>query len=1182
MPLSELHPAAPLAVESAVAEEPLSASVAQLLEALSTLATTPGAGRELEHLFDGLADAITRLTDYRSCVVLLFTDEAPHHPRILSSSSNIPAEFNARIASGSYPRESVARLVGEGVRIEVGELGFAAFYPPSHYHLLDAVFPDRHKTGVPYPSPAEGSEPWREGDELFVPMVTHDGEMIGLISLDDPRSGRAPDRQSVLPAVAFARQSAQLVARCRDAERLTEQAEREALVNRITHAVRRSLDTCEVFRTATHELGLHLGVDRCVLYVLDQESDVARSAAEYAAPGIEPAGRTYKFPIVAALADTIREHGVLAFEDAENTPAISDFYDAVLKPLGVRSAMYVGIRVGDELPAAFALSTQRETRRWRESDIALARAVADQTGIAIRQAELYQRAEATSEREALVNRLSHAIRASLNLPEVLRAATHELGRALRASRVYIRPYDHDRLGTAPVLYEYLAPGCESVSSVTLGPTRPIGEFLRDAKQTLVIDDAANFDGDPPELGERIRNLSERNGALSKIFCPLVVQGEFRGALCIHQTDRVRHWAAGDVALVESVAAQLATGIAQAELFEMVERAKRTWEVTFDAMSDGIFIFDNDRRLMRVNRAGAALEAASPPELLGRSCCEILRSGRGEGCIVERVAAEGQAVTLEYVPEALSRPLLVTAEPILDDNTGQVGTVCTVRDLTELRRVEAVARARQSLLTSILESAREAIYATDTEGRVKWCNHMLATATGFSTDELIGRHFYALTDEADRERVNEHFLKALAGEPQNYEMRYVGRNGQIRYAQVDNTPLVIDGNTTGVLGIARDVTAQKQERERVAQADKLRALGQLASGVAHDFNNALAAILGRAQLMRRATRDPELGRNLEIIQTAAEDAAATVRRIRSFAHQSPGEEFVPLDLSGLLQDAVEITRTHWENDARARGLFYEVNVETPCSIHTRGNASELREVFVNLIVNAIDAMPAGGRLSIECRCEGDRIDLLFTDTGTGMSEEVRARIFEPFYTTKGMQGTGLGLFVSYGIVERHKGYISVASEPGRGTTFTVNLPHIEPPSQVVGCDDARAGETEAPLSVLVVDDEDAVRDTLVEIVETLGHHVVAANGGRAALASVAARDFDLVFTDLSMPEMDGWEVAREIRRMKPELRIVVVTGYGREAGSDQSEEPSVDAVIGKPFDIDEVEGILSRFRKPDAG
>jgi PAS domain S-box-containing protein len=305
--------------------------------------------------------------------------------------------------------------------------------------------------------------------------------------------------------------------------------------------------------------------------------------------------------------------------------------------------------------------------------------------------------------------------------------------------------------------------------------------------------------------------------------------------------------------------------------------------------------------------------------LGRHCCDILRSGSDDEqtCIVERAFAENRSVTVEVTPERINRPLLVTVEPIIGDESKTVGVVCTARDLSELRKAEAVARERQTLLTNILESARESIFALDTRGYYQWCNEATARMSGY-VEELVGQHYLDIVLPADRERIKEVFESALRGVPQTEEIRYTGRDGNLYYSLVDKAPLIVDGRTTGVLGIARDITEQKQERERAAQADKLRAMGQLASGVAHDFNNALAAILGRVQLVRRNVQDEALAHNLNIIQTAAEDAAATVRRIQTFARQSPTEEFELLAVDSLLRDATEITRTHWKTK-RARGF-----------------------------------------------------------------------------------------------------------------------------------------------------------------------------------------------------------------------------------------------------------------------
>lgn len=961
----------------------------------------------------------------------------------------------------------------------------------------------------------------------------------------------------------------------RAAEALAEQVEREALINRISSAVRSSLDISEVFSTAVRELGLHLGVDRCSVYMRHEDVGLVRNMAEYHAAGVTPAPRDFALSQVGDLIAGVQQNGVLAFDDAAHDERIVQFYHRSLRASGVRSVMYVAIKLGEEMPAAFAISTTRSLRHWSETDVALAKAVAIQTGIAIRQAELFRRAESTSAREALINRLSLAIRASLSLPEVLRTATRELGRALNASHVHLRLYDPAD-PRSPVEHEYVSPNAASIKHVEVSFNDPIGRHLLRTSQPLIIGDSLNYAGNStPEMNEQIRSHASRIGIRAQIDWPLAVNGNFRGALCIHQTDRVRHWTEDELALVESVASQLATGIAQAELFEMTKRAKKEWETTFNAMSDGIFIFDRSGQLIRVNRAGAAMEDTWPHLLLGRQCCDILRTNSDERvCIVEHTLAEGRSLTVEVTPERFNRPLLVTAEPVIESGSRTVGVVCTARDLSELRKVEARAREHQSLLMNILESAREAIYAVDTDGYFQWCNSATVAAMGGRVEDLIGHHYLEVTFEADRALVRESFEKALRGEPQSYEARFSGNDGQLRYALVDNAPIVVDGRTTAVLGIARDITEQKQERERAAQADKLRALGQLASGVAHDFNNALAAILGRAQLMRRDLRDKRLLHNLDIIQTAAEDAAATVRRIQTFARQSEAKEFDLLDASALLRDAVEITRTRWQNEASMRGLFYAVEIEAEEQLYVSGNASELREVFVNLIVNAVDAMPSGGQLLISSQRYNERVRLRFADSGMGMTEEVRKRIFEPFYTTKGAQGTGLGLAVSYGIIERHEGHINVESKFGESTTFEIDLPEatalaIQPPEPFV------RRET-PPLKALVIDDEVFVRETLADMLSALGHEVTLASGGYEAIEKLDSAHFDLVFTDLSMPGMDGWEVAREIRRRTgTEINIVLVTGYGKATALPPGEQDLVNGVIGKPFDFDQVAETIAK-------
>src|SRR5690348_9557951 len=240
-------------------------------------------------------------------------------------------------------------------------------------------------------------------------------------------------------------------------------------------------------------------------------------------------------------------------------------------------------------------------------------------------------------------------------------------------------------------------------------------------------------------------------------------------------------------------------------------------------------------------------------------------------------------------------------------------------------------------------------------------------------------------------------------------------------------------------LSQHIAEQERIRDQFSQMEKLSALGELASGVAHDFNNTLAGILGRAQLLQR-TDDPEkLRRGLDIIIKTAEDGAKTVKRIQDFARQRRDHNFELVSIDQILMDASEITRPRWKNCAEASNIHITVDLQIGSNVMVMGDDSELREVLVNMVFNAIDAMPEGGTLTLSTRTEGKHVIIKVTDTGVGMYPEVRSRIFDPFFTTKGTAGLGLGLAVSFGIIRRHGGNIEVASQYGEGTEFRITLP-----------------------------------------------------------------------------------------------------------------------------------------------
>jgi signal transduction histidine kinase/ActR/RegA family two-component response regulator len=365
---------------------------------------------------------------------------------------------------------------------------------------------------------------------------------------------------------------------------------------------------------------------------------------------------------------------------------------------------------------------------------------------------------------------------------------------------------------------------------------------------------------------------------------------------------------------------------------------------------------------------------------------------------------------------------------------------------------------------------------------------------------------------------------------------------------------------------------QRTHDYLVRSEMLRVAGEMAAGVAHDFNNVLGAILGRTQLLRLkieagALSSTELMSTLAVIERAAQDGKETVRRLRQFGHASHATATEPVDLHVMLQDAIEFTRPRWEDEAHAAGIIIEIHLDSQPNVWVAGRANELREVFTNLILNAVDALPHGGAIHAAVHTDGPRVIATIADNGVGMDEEAARRLFEPFFTTKGDGGTGLGLSVVYGIVQRHGGKIEVVTRPGAGTRLELSFPLAAAP---------RALQTaEAPadilpdLDVMVVDDEEPVREVLRDIALALGQRVTACASGKEALRGLRPGTFQLLITDLGMPGMTGWDLAGRVRALDPAVTIVFVTGWGEDVDRRAASAAGADLVLAKPFSIDDV-------------
>jgi len=370
---------------------------------------------------------------------------------------------------------------------------------------------------------------------------------------------------------------------------------------------------------------------------------------------------------------------------------------------------------------------------------------------------------------------------------------------------------------------------------------------------------------------------------------------------------------------------------------------------------------------------------------------------------------------------------------------------------------------------------------------------------------------------------------------------------------------------------RDRTAQlestlaelRSTQEAIVQKERLSALGMMAGGIAHDFNNALTMVMGYSELLLpylQAHAPAKERGYMHNVMSAAQDATHVVARLREFYRPAEDEIRVAVNINDLIGQIISLTAPKWSHERRAKGVQIEVEKVLGEAGAVLANASELREVFTNLIFNAVDAMPTGGTICISTRAEGDEVVIGVKDDGIGMTDGERERCLEPFFSTKGERGTGLGLSVVYGIVQRHGGSIEIESEKGKGTTFLIRLPvangdTAEAPVQVTELDHA--------LRILIVDDQEIICELISEYLRGDGHQTEFATSATVGLQKFHDGIFDLVITDQSMPEMNGEQLAAAIKSQEPGTPVILLTGFGEEMQARGTLPPVIDLVLGKP-------------------
>lgn len=528
-----------------------------------------------------------------------------------------------------------------------------------------------------------------------------------------------------------------------------------------------------------------------------------------------------------------------------------------------------------------------------------------------------------------------------------------------------------------------------------------------------------------------------------------------------------------------------------------------------------------------------------------------------------------------------RTISFTSTPIHDTNGNFIGILISGNDITEKRRAEESLK----LLANITHFSADGIISTDENGIIISWNKGAEKIYGYTHDEIIGKSVRVLdTEDVRNSGRNEEFLKDLKekGFLSNIERVQVTKNGI--YINVQITAFIVRDEMEGknyYASIIRDFTQTKLMEDELNQSSKLAAIGTLAAGVAHEFNNLLAGILGYAQLGKSYTKPEQMKKALEIISKTSEKAKNISQNLLTFARKQEAKK----ELNDI-KTIIENTLGFMEREFDKAGIrVVRDYIQIPLTVCDFGQISQ---VFLNLMTNARDAMtPGGGSLTIETRQIANDIEIRFSDTGCGIPEELIDKIFEPFMTTKGARGgsktpgTGLGLSVSYGIIKSHNGTIKVESRVSEGSTFIIKLPVVSMTNETLPAEFQKTDLIESTnpplgLNALVVDDEEVVRNLLKDLLEKEGHKVAISSDGKTALDIFKREKFNIVITDITMPGMNGIELLKEIKKLDQNIPVVLITGKIMEDKKDLINIDSIEEASGfieKPFNISDIKKVL---------
>ena len=571
-----------------------------------------------------------------------------------------------------------------------------------------------------------------------------------------------------------------------------------------------------------------------------------------------------------------------------------------------------------------------------------------------------------------------------------------------------------------------------------------------------------------------------------------------------------------------------------------------------------------------------------PEVIGKPFIDFFASGKSQKKFSEimHVIQMGQTEIYSLAENRTASGHIITCEWYHNaydfDDMGEISACLSMgQDVTQRLSTEKEVEKLQTELEAILNATGDAIVGMNNLRRITIWNPAAEKLFGWLPREVQGREIEMLIPADLRESQVQEFRKFIGGEQQQrgkkttFETLALRRDGIIIPVEITLSSALIGDKLSG-FAVFHEITERKHVEKILVQSEKMRSLGEMASGVAHDFNNSLTTILGNIKLLKETVTDSKIIEKLEAIDKAAHQGAATIAGLQGFSRNSDDDhkQLELLSIKPLVEEVRNLTRFRWKDLPQKDGFTIEFTMEIEDAPTLHINGSDFKEMLTNLIFNAVDAMPQGGHIHISVKQKDDSIVLAVQDNGVGLSKEDAAHIFDPYFTTKGRGHAGLGLSIVKRFVERHGGSIKVESVKGAGSTFKVEFPLLTTtdPEKLI-----RTEKTLNPiqLQILVIDDEPLVRSLLKQILEQRGHIVVEAGNGQEGIRCFRENSFDLVITDHGMPVMNGLDTAFRIKKQNPRTPVLLITGWQTESDATFQKPSGIDEFVAKPFDLEKL-------------